>query len=71
MNNNLKEIRLQKNLTQTELCNELKKYGCYICRSTYSKYETGCRQIPDDILVHLALCLKTSTDCILGLTQQP
>lgn len=66
--NNLKKIRNQKNMTQSELCNELKKYGCYVCRSTYSKYETGYRQIPSDILIFLSKCLKVSTDYILGIS---
>lgn len=68
MNNNLKKIRQENNLTKSELCAQLKEIGCYICRSTYSKYETGYRQIPSDILIFLSKCLKVSTDYILGIS---
>ena len=34
----------------------------------YSRYERGLRDIPSDILIQLAKLYKTSTDYILGLT---
>jgi transcriptional regulator with XRE-family HTH domain len=34
----------------------------------YSRYERGLRDIPTDILIRLANLYKTSTDYILGLT---
>lgn len=34
----------------------------------YSRYERGLRDIPTDVLVRLAQLYKTSTDYILGLT---
>jgi transcriptional regulator with XRE-family HTH domain len=34
----------------------------------YSRYERGLRDIPTDILIRLAKLYKTSTDYILGLT---
>lgn len=37
----------------------------------YSRYERGLRDIPTDILIQLALYYKTSTDYILGLTNNP
>ena len=37
----------------------------------YSRYERGVRDIPTDILIKLALYYKTSTDYILGLTNDP
>ena len=37
-------------------------------QSQYSRYERGLRDIPTDILIKLALLYNTSTDYILGLT---
>lgn len=37
-------------------------------QSQYSRYERGLRDIPTDILIRLALLYNTSTDYILGLT---
>ena len=34
----------------------------------YSRYERGLRDIPTDVLIRLARLYKTSTDYILGLT---
>lgn len=34
----------------------------------YSRYEQGLRDIPTDVLIRLALLYNTSTDYILGLT---
>ena len=34
----------------------------------YSRYERGLRDIPTDVLIRLAILYKTSTDYILGLT---
>ncbi len=67
MNNNLKELREQKGFTQENLCKELCKTGCAVCRSTYSKYETGVRNIPCDVLIKLAVFYGTTCDYILGL----
>ena len=36
----------------------------------YSRYERGYRDIPTDILIKLAELYNTSTDYILGLTNQ-
>ncbi|MBQ2781218.1 MAG: helix-turn-helix transcriptional regulator [Clostridia bacterium] len=36
----------------------------------YSRYERGLRDIPTDVLINLAHLYKTSTDYILGLTNQ-
>ena len=64
--NNLKYLRECKEITQQDLCEELKKNGCYITRSTYSKYETGSHNIPCDILIKLAIYFETTTDYILN-----
>ena len=52
---------------EINLKTELKKYGYYICRSTYTKYETGSRPLPCDILAALTKCFNTSADEILGI----
>lgn len=36
----------------------------------YSKYETGERDIPTNVLIQLALHHKTSVDYLLGLTDE-
>lgn len=65
---NLKKLRLEKGLSQKELCRELEKMNCYIDRSTYSKYESGDRKIFHEIIIKLALYFDTSTDYIIGLS---
>ena len=37
----------------------------------YSRYENGLRDIPTDVLIKLAKLYSTSTDYILGLTDNP
>ena len=37
----------------------------------YSRYERGLRDIPTDVLIRLAKLYNTSTDYILGLTDNP
>ena len=37
----------------------------------YSRYERGMRDIPTDVLIKLAKLYNTSTDYILGLTNNP
>lgn len=36
----------------------------------YSRYERGLRDVPTDVLINLARLYKTSTDYILGITQE-
>ena len=67
MKNNLLELRKSEDMTQNDVCTELKKAGCYISRSTYSKYETGARALPCEILVELVKCFNTTANYILGL----
>jgi transcriptional regulator with XRE-family HTH domain len=40
-------------------------------QSQYSRYERGLRDIPTDILIRLSFLYNTSTDYILGLTNDP
>lgn len=65
--NNLKKLRINKRLTQQELCDELQTVGCYITRSAYSRYESGGRNIPCEMIIKFALFFETTTDNILGI----
>lgn len=59
----LKDLREDKDLSQKDLGKILN-----MAQTTYSGYETGNRNIPNEILIKLALFYNTSTDYILGLT---
>ncbi len=61
----LKDIREDRDLTQREIAEHL-----HIRQNTYSQYENGHRALPVDILVKLAMYFGTSTDYILGLTDE-
>lgn len=61
----LRDLREDNDLTQQFLANLL-----HISQNTYSQYETGHRQIPIDRLIRLALYFNTSTDYIIGLTDE-
>jgi len=52
-------------MTQQELATQLN-----IRQSTLSQYENGQRQIPLNTLIQLALFFDTSTDYLLGLTNE-
>ena len=59
----LKDIREDNDITQTEVARFL---NCsQVC---YSRYENGQRDIPLKVLCQLANYFDTSTDYILGLT---
>ena len=60
------ELRIDHVLTQQEIADYL------ICnRQVYARYERGMREIPVSMLIKLAEYYKTSTDYILGLTDDP
>lgn len=59
----LRDLREDHDLTQSEIASYLN-----IKQNTYSQYENGVRQIPQDLLVKLAIYYDTSVDYILGLT---
>ena len=61
----IRDLREDNDLTQTEIANYL-----HIKQNTYSQYENGQRQLPIDVLIALAKFYKTSTDYILGLTDE-
>ena len=60
------DLREDKDLTQKQIAGELK-----IAPNTLSQYETGLRNIPNEILIKLAVLYNTSIDYLLGLTDNP
>lgn len=62
----LRELREDNDLTQKALADFL-----HIRQNTYSQYETGTRQLPLEALIRLAQYFRTSTDYLLGLTDEP
>ena len=61
----IKDLREDNDITQKELAAYL-----HIKQNTYSQYENGQRQLPIEVLIALAKYYKTSTDYILGLTDE-
>ena len=61
----LKDLREDLDIKQKEIAEYL-----HIKQNTYSQYENGQRQIPIEALIALAKFYKTSTDYILGLTDE-
>ena len=62
----LRELREDHDLSQTDIADYL---GC--SQSVYSRYESGERILPVDVLIKLAKRYSVSTDYILGLTNIP
>ena len=61
----IRDLREDRDLTQKEIADYL-----HVKQNTYSQYENGQRQIPIDALIALAVYYNTSTDYILGLTDE-
>lgn len=61
----IRDLREDHDLTQEEVATYL-----HIKQNTYSQYENGQRQLPIACLMALAKLYKTSTDYILGLTDE-
>ena len=59
----LRELREDKDITQTELARRLN-----LSQTGYSKYETGENGIPTEILIRLSVIYNTSVDYLLDLT---
>lgn len=57
----LKDIRLEKGLTQRQIADYI---GC--APSVYSRYETGDREPSIDTLIQLSRCLGMTIDRIVG-----
>ena len=62
----IKDLREDRDLTQREIAEFL-----HIKQNKYSQYENGQRQISIECLILLAKYYNTSTDYILGLTNNP
>jgi len=61
----IKEMRNSLKYSQKEVAKILK-----IAQNTLSQYETGERNISNDILAQIAVLYETSTDYLLGLTDE-
>lgn len=61
----LRDLREDNDIRQSALAEYL-----HIRQNTYSQYENGQRQLPIDTLIKLACFYHTSTDYILGLTNE-
>ena len=59
-------MREDNDLTQEKIAKHLN-----IAQRTYSSYENGVRNIPIQCIVKLAKFYNTSTDYLLGLTDDP
>ena len=62
----LRDLREDKDLVQKNLAEILNT-----SQKQYSRWETGTREIPSHHVITLAKFYKTSTDYILGLTNDP
>lgn len=61
----LKDLREDSDMKQIELAKML-----HIKQNTLSQYENGQREVPLNILMQVALIFNTSTDYVLGLTDE-
>ena len=61
----LRDLREDRDLTQQTVAEYL-----HIRQNTYSQYENEHRQIPVEALIRLAAYYETSTDYLLGLTDE-
>lgn len=62
----IRDLREDRDLLQKDVAEHL---NCsQVC---YSYYEIGRRDIPTDVLIRLAAFYDTSTDYLLGLTDEP
>ena len=61
----IRDLREDADLTQEKIAKTL---SC--SRQAYSNYELGLRDIPTDILIRLARFHNTTTDYLLGLTDE-
>ena len=64
--NRIRDLRNDKKYSQTSVAQCLK-----IAQNTLSQYELGERNIPNEVLVQLAIFYDTSIDYLLELTDDP
>ncbi len=62
----LRDMREDADLTQRQLAERLG-----MSQPQYNRYEQGYRDLPTDILIRLAEMYNTSTDFLLGRTDDP
>ncbi len=62
----IRELREDHDLTQKQVADYLK-----MTQPQYWRYEAGYRDIPSDVLIALADLYGTSTDYLLGRTNEP
>lgn len=62
----IRDLREDHDLTQRDIANMLG-----MLQPQYYRYEKGYRDVPSDILIKLADIYETSTDYILGRTDDP
>ncbi len=62
----LRDMREDHDLTQTQVAEFLG-----MKQPQYYRYETGMRDLPTDVLIRLAKLYRTSTDYLLGITNNP
>ena len=62
----LRDLREDHDLSQKDVADYLQ-----MKQPQYSRYERGVRDVPTDVLIRLARLYKTSTDYILGVTDEP
>ena len=62
----IRDLREDHDLTQKQVSEFLQ-----MKQPQYNRYERGLRDVPTDVLIRLARLYKTSTDYILGLTDDP
>ena len=62
MGDNLKKLRLERDISQEKLCAELQRRGCDIGRSTYAKYEAGELNIRISVIIELKKIYKCTYD---------
>ena len=65
MYRNIRDLREDADLTQQQVADML-----HCSQQVYANYELGQRDIPTSILIELAKLHNTSTDYILGLTDE-
>ena len=53
MGDNLRNLRLNYDISQEKLCAELQRRGCDIGRTTYAKYESGELNIRASVIIEL------------------
>ena len=61
----LRDLREDRDMNQTQIAKFLG-----MSQTGYSKYETGENDIPTEVLIRLAQFYQTSTDYLLGLTDE-